>query len=115
VIELHEFLRDRAQREHRLDPDWFHLLPLQHYSEALRAEPEYERNGHNGMILIKTRHLRAVLEVAKAGQLIPRHTVHGPSLIQVLEGTMEVQARDQTRVTHAGVMAVFPQEWPRLL
>jgi quercetin dioxygenase-like cupin family protein len=108
-------LRDRAERRHRLDEEWLHLFSLQKFAAALRQEPDYERNGHNGLILMKTEHMRVVLEVARAGSGIGEHTIHGPALVQVIEGSLVFQAGDERRDAHAGEMVVIPHERPRTI
>jgi quercetin dioxygenase-like cupin family protein len=108
-------LRDRSERRHRLDEEWLHLFSLEKFTAALRQEPEYLHNGHNGVILIKTEHVRVVLEVAQAGRSIGEHTIHGPALVQVLEGTLSFQCGDERRVAHAGEMVVIPHDRQRTI
>jgi len=108
-------LRDRSERRHRLDEEWLHLFSLEKFTTALRQEPEYQRNGHNGLILIKTEHMRVVLEVARAGRGISEHTIHGPALVQLIEGSLTFQAGDERRVAHAGEMVVIPHDRPRTI
>ena len=108
-------LRDRDERRHRLDEEWLHLFSLQKFTAALRQEPDYERNGHNGLILMKTEHMRVVLAVARAGSGIGEHTIHGPALVQVIEGSLTFQAGDERREAHAGEMVVIPHERPRTI
>ena len=108
-------LRDRTERRHRLDEEWLHLFSLAKFVAALRQEPEYLRNGHNGLILMKTEHVRVVLEVAQAGHSIGEHTIHGPALVQVLEGSLAFQCGDERRVAHAGEMVVIPHDRPRTI
>ena len=106
-------LRSRTERLHRLDEEWLHLFSLPKFVAALRQEPEYERNGHNGLILMKTEHMRVLLEVARGGRSIAEHAIHGPALVQVIEGSLTFQAGDERRVAHAGEMVVIPHERPR--
>jgi quercetin dioxygenase-like cupin family protein len=108
-------LRDRSERQHRLDPEWLHLFSLGKFIEALRQEHEYVRNGHNGLILLKTEHMRVVLEVTRAGRRIAEHSIHGPALIQVLEGSLRFRAGDEERVAHAGELVVVPHDRPRTI
>jgi len=108
-------IRDRNERRHRLDEEWLHLFSLDKFAAALRQEPEYERNGHNGLILIKTEHMRVVLEVAGSGRSISEHTIHGPALVQVIAGSLTFQAGDERRVAHAGEMVVIPHDRPRTI
>jgi quercetin dioxygenase-like cupin family protein len=108
-------LRDRNERQHRLDEEWLHLFSLQKFTAALRQERDYERNGHNGLILMKTEHMRVILEVARAGRGIGEHTIHGPALVQVIEGSLTFQAGDERREAHAGEMVVIPHGRPRTI
>jgi quercetin dioxygenase-like cupin family protein len=108
-------LRNRDERRHRLDEEWLHLFSLGKFVAALREEPEYERNGHNGLILVKTEHMRVVLEVARSGHGIGQHTIHGPALVQVIEGSLSFHAGDERRDAHAGELVVIPHERPRTI
>ena len=107
--------RGRSERRHRLDEEWLHLFSLRKFASALRLEPEYDRNGHNGVILMKTAHMRVVLEVARAGRSIGEHTIHGPALVHVIEGSLTFQAGDERRVARTGEMVVIPHERPRTI
>ncbi len=106
-------MHTRDEREARLDPEWLHLFPLASMAASLREEPEYRENGQSGILLMKTEHLRVVLEVASEGAEIGEHTVAGPAVVYVLEGTLELTCVDQMRVAKAGEMIVVPHDRPR--
>jgi len=106
-------LRDRLRRQERLDEEGFHLFALNEMVRVLRTEDAYESNGQTGLILLKTDHLRIVLEVVQAGTKIGLHTVRGPTVIQVLEGSLCLKSMDETRNAHAGEMVVIPHDRPR--
>lgn len=108
-------LRSRLRREERLDESWFHLFALGSMVDVLRTEREYELNGHSGVILLKTTHLRVVLEVARKGVRIPEHVIAGPTVIHVLDGSLHVTSQDETRIAHSGEMLVIPHDRPREL
>lgn len=106
-------LRGQSRRHERLDEEWFHLFALDSMVELLRTEAAYETNGHSGVTLLKTDHLRVVLEAARAGSRIGEHTLEGPAFVHVLEGSLEVLSGDEKRIAHAGEMAVIPHDRPR--
>jgi quercetin dioxygenase-like cupin family protein len=106
-------LRDRTDRRQRLDQDWLHLFSIEKFVAALRDESEYARNGSNGLLLHKTESLSVVLEVAAAEREIGRHVVPGPTVVQVLEGSLRFRAGGETRIAHAGEMVVIPHDRPR--
>jgi Ala-tRNA(Pro) deacylase len=106
-------VRGLAAREHRLDESELHVLSLRAFGAGLRAQREYEREGHTGMILVKTPELRVVLEAAAAGARLATHVVRGPTTLLVLEGALEVAtSRGQSRVGE-GEMAVLPRDEQR--
>lgn len=106
-------LRDRLRRSERLDEEWLHLFALPPMAKLLREEPEYQRNGRTGLTLLKSEHLRVVLEVARAGTEIGDHRISGPTLVHVLEGSLALVSDDATRVAHAAEMVVVPHDRPR--
>ena len=63
---------------------------LRAFGAGLRRQPEYERNGHAGMLLVKAPELRVVLEAMQPDTLLRTHVVHGPTTLQVLEGALDV-------------------------
>jgi quercetin dioxygenase-like cupin family protein len=106
-------VRGRVERESRLDEEWFHLFPIARFVQALRTEREYVENRRNAVILMKTEHLRVVLEVASRDTKIAEHVIEGPAVVYVLEGSLELVCMDATRVAHAGEMVVIPHDRPR--
>ena len=64
---------------------------------------------------MKTEHMRVVFAVARAGSGIGEHSIHGPALVQVIEGSLTFQAGDERRDAHAGEMVVIPHERPRTI
>lgn len=108
-------LRDRFRRGERLDEEIFHLFPLEEMVDALRNEREYEANGHTGVILFKTDRLRLVLEAARDGASIGQHVVAGPTVVQVLQGSLHVTSEEKTRIAHRNEMIVIPHDRPRRL
>lgn len=108
-------LRDRLHRRERLDAEWFHLFSLDEMVDALRREEAYRSNGHSGLLLLKSEQLRVVLEVARDGNEIGEHTIPGPTVIQVLEGSLQLETENETRLAHAGEMVVVPHDRPRTL
>jgi quercetin dioxygenase-like cupin family protein len=106
-------LRDQSQRQDRLDEDWLHLFALEEMAELLRTEAAYPVNGHTGITLHKTAHLRILLEVAKEGSRIGEHSVHGPTFIQVLSGALRLTSGDETRIVRAGELVVIPHDRAR--
>ncbi len=106
-------VRGLAARERRLDESELHVLSLRAFGAGLRAQREYDREGHTGMILVKTPELRVVLEAAAAGARLATHVVRGPTTLLVLEGALEVAtSRGQFRVGE-GEMAVLPRDEQR--
>ena len=58
--------RTRPERRERLDTGLLHVFSMEQYAHALREEPEYERNGRNGVTLVKSAGLRVLLEVLRS-------------------------------------------------
>jgi quercetin dioxygenase-like cupin family protein len=108
-------LRDHLRRDQRLDEKGFHLFALDEMIRVLRSEDEFDTNGHTGVTLIKTTHLRVVLEAARAGTRIGEHEVPGPTIVHVLEGTLRITSEGEEREAHAGEMVVIPHSRPGAL
>lgn len=106
-------LRDPSRRHERLDEEWCHLFALEELADRLRTEAAYPVNGHTGITLLKTEHLRIVLEVARAGAEIGDHTVQGPTFVHVLAGSIRLICGDESRIAHAGEMIVVPHDRTR--
>jgi Ala-tRNA(Pro) deacylase len=108
-------VRDRSARERRLDPDQPHVLSLRSYGAGLRRQPEHERDGHTGMLLVRTPELRALLEVARAGTVLSSHVVHGPATLQVLQGFLDIRTAERTLRVGEQEFAVLPRDEAREL
>ena len=107
-----ETARDRVEPD-PLDPEWFHLFSLARLTQTLRARREYIEQGRTAAILVKTDHLRVVLEVASEGTEVAEHSVAGASVVHVLEGELAVQCLDATRIAHSGELVAIPHDRPR--
>jgi len=105
--------RDQSGRQARLDEEWLHLFALDEMVELLRTEAAYPVNGHTGITLHKTAHLRILLEAAKQGARIGEHNVHGPTFVHVLSGSLRLTSGDETRIAHAGELVVIPHDRAR--
>ena len=108
-------LRERQQREARLDEERPHHFALEDMVGELRDDPSYETNGHTGLLLMKTDHLRVLLEVARAGEEISQHSVHGPTVLHVLAGVLHVEDAGPPYVAGPGEMIVVPRDQLRTL
>ncbi len=106
-------LRGRGPRVSRLDEEQMHVFSLRAYGAGLRRQPEYEKDGHTGMILIKTRELRVVLQAAKAGTRLATHVIHGPATLYVISGALDVKTRQGTFRVGEAEMAVLPRDEER--
>ena len=87
--------RTREDREARLHESSVHTFDLQETARTLRQEPEYEKNGRNGITLVKNPDLRVVLEVVRRGSGLGQHRAPGPITVQVLEGEIRFDALDE--------------------
>ena len=87
-----------------------HVLSLRSFGAGLRGQTEYQRNGHAGMLLLKTPELRVVLEAVGTDTILCTHVVHGPTTLLVLEGTLEVTTKRGTFRVAEGEMASLPRE-----
>lgn len=108
-------LRDRSSRLARLEEGALHLFQLDEMVRAMRNEHVYQANGHTALLLLKGEHLRVVLGVAASGTEIGEHIVHGPTVMHVLSGAMELESPDATRTVRAGEMIVIPHDRSRSL
>lgn len=102
-------LRERLLRRKRLDTARSHVFELDAYADALRAEPEYDQNGHTGLTLVKADDLRVVLEVARAGSGLKSHVIEGPAAVHVLTGRLEFDTEGETFRAESGEVVVLPQ------
>ena len=106
-------VRDRQERQQRLDGEQAHVFSLRSYGAGLRRQPEYEKDGHTGMILMKTPELRVVLEATSPGTTLATHVVRGPATLLVLEGALDVSTgRGSLRIGESE-MAVLPRDEAR--
>jgi quercetin dioxygenase-like cupin family protein len=90
-----------------------HVFSLRAYGAGLRRQPEYEKDGHTGMILVKTPELRVVLEAAKAETRLATHVVHGPATLYVVSGALDVSTAEGTFRVGEAEMAVLPRDEER--
>ncbi len=108
-------IRERDARERRLDPDTPHVLSLRAFGAGLRRQPEYQKDGHTGMLVLRTPQLRMVLEAASAGSVLSSHIVHGPATVQVLQGFLDVRTPNGTLRVGEGELATLPSHEKREL
>jgi quercetin dioxygenase-like cupin family protein len=108
-------LRGPESRERRLSRDALHVFDIAHDVAALRDEPGYEDNGHNGVVLLKAPGLRAVLQSAEPDSGMAAHVVHGPAIVQVVEGRVSLRTAETDTPVGAGQIAVIPDDRPRSL
>ena len=106
-------VRARPAREGRLDEARAHVFSLRAFGAGLRGQPEYEKDGHTGMILVKTPELRVVLEAVQPGTVLATHVVHGPATVYVLEGALDVRTDGRTLRVGEAEMAVLPRDEQR--
>ena len=106
-------VRGRGPRVSRLDEDQIHVFSLRAYGAGLRRQPEYEKDGHTGMILLKTPELRVVLEATKADTRLATHVIHGPATLYVISGALDVTTRQGKFRVGEAEMAVLPRDEER--
>jgi quercetin dioxygenase-like cupin family protein len=101
--------RTRPERQERLDAGLLHVFSWEQYTHALREEPEYERNGRNGVTLVKTLGLRLVLEVLRRGAELAEHRAPGSITVQVLAGELRFHTGEDTfRIREGEILALPP-------
>lgn len=108
-------LRSKRAREARLDAEQPHVFSLRAYGAGLRRQPEYQRDGHTGMILMKTPELRIVLQAVRAGTTLATHVVHGPTQLYVIDGALDVNTPDGSFRVGEAEMALLPADEEREL
>jgi Ala-tRNA(Pro) deacylase len=106
-------VRAKGMREQRLDQAFAHVFSLRSYGAGLRRQPEYDKGGHTGMILMKTPELRVLLEAMSAERTLATHVVHGPTTLLVLEGALDVETRGRMFRVGESEMAVLPRDTRR--
>jgi Ala-tRNA(Pro) deacylase len=105
-----EAVRSQAFRHENFRDDLAHVFSLAAFGAGLRSQTEYDRNGHTGMLLLKSPELRVVLEAMRPGTALGTHVVHGPATLFVLQGALDVVTdRDSFRVGESE-MATLPRE-----
>jgi len=97
-------------RDRRLVEGLTHVFSLRSFGAGLRGHAEYERNGHAGMLLLKTPELRIVLEAMRPDTALRTHFVHGPTTLFVLEGALVVSTPRGTFRVGESEMATLPRE-----
>ncbi len=105
-----ESLRGKEPRDLRLAEELVHVFSLRAYGAGLRAQSEFERNGHTGMLLMKTPELRVVLEAMAPGTSLATHVVHSPATLFVIEGALDVSTADGVSRVGEGEMASLPRD-----
>ncbi len=75
--------------------------------ERIRNETEYAGNGRNAITLAKDEGMRVVLVSLGKDAIIGDEEADGTVAIQVIEGTVSVDSRDDTAELIAGQMAVI--------
>ena len=105
-----EPLRDRETRHRRLDEGVVHIFSGKEFGAALRREPEYEKNRHTGITLMKTAELRVLLEAADTGANLARHVIHGPATLYLIEGLLDIETKGGSHRAKAGDMVVLPRD-----
>lgn len=103
-------LRDRQTRHRRLDEALVHVFSARDLAGALFDEPEFERNRHTGITLLKTAELRVVLVVAAAGVALARHVVHGPATLHLVEGELAIDTDEGCFSAGPGDLVVLPRD-----
>jgi Ala-tRNA(Pro) deacylase len=108
-----EPLRGPEPREERLDERELHVFSLRAFGSGLRAQAEYERNGHAGLLLVKTPELRVLLEAMDPGTRLATHVVRGPATAHVLEGALDVATANGVHRVGEGEIAALPRDEQR--
>lgn len=100
--------RTREERETRLDLQTTHVFALNAILGSIRDEPEYERNGRNGMTLVKDPDLRVVLEAVKAGGRLSDHYTPGRCTLYVLAGEICITLGSEEVYLRCGELMALP-------
>lgn len=104
--------RTRQERETRLHPKRPHVFDLPASIDALRSEDTYEREGRNGITLVKNAELRVLLEVLRHGAGLREHRAPGPITVQVLEGEVRFETGDEVTYLRRGEVLSLPSRQP---
>ncbi len=102
-------------REPRLLAGPFLGFDIDEELEHLRNEPEYAEHDRNAITLAKEGDLRIVLVSLRRDALIGDEEADGTISIQVVEGTVSVDSRDETVDLTAGQLAVVAAGDPWLV
>jgi quercetin dioxygenase-like cupin family protein len=108
-------IHDPTSRAARIQDDCVHVLPLDEYARELRHDPEFERDGRAGAIMMKTPELRVILECLDAGSVLASHVIHGPAMLQVIDGELRLETDLTAHTAHAGDMVSLPRDIARKL
>lgn len=100
--------RTREERAERLSGETLQVLDLRRYIRALRDEDVYTAHGRNGVTLVKTTHLRVVLEVLQAGAHLAEHRAPGPITVQGLEGAIRFHTGEEVFRVREGELLALP-------
>jgi quercetin dioxygenase-like cupin family protein len=73
----------------------------------LRAEKEFQRSGHNAIILHKEDGLKVVVVAIRAGRNIESHRAVAPITVQVLEGSISVNTEKDSLLLRKGELLVL--------
>jgi quercetin dioxygenase-like cupin family protein len=106
-------IHDPSSRAARIKDDCVHVLPLAEYARELRRDPGFERDGRAGAIMMKTPELRVILECLDAGSTLASHVIHGPAMLQVIEGELRLETDVTGHRIRAGDMVSLPRDIAR--
>lgn len=98
------------EREERLLDAPILTFNINHQIERLKSEEQWSAEDRNGITLIKNDHLCLVLIVLKKGAQIVRHELEGPCAIQVLSGTIRVEAENATYEVATNSVTIFEEK-----
>jgi quercetin dioxygenase-like cupin family protein len=108
-----ELSHTREAPQQRLDEARVHVFRAEGLISALRGESEYGRSHHTGITLMKTSELRVLLEAAEPRATLESHVVHGPAVIFVIEGMLDVETQEHAFRAWPGDLVVLPRDEPR--
>jgi quercetin dioxygenase-like cupin family protein len=102
----------RENREAHSHETSLHCVDLAETAHTLRQEPEYDKNGRNGITLVKNPNLRVVLEVIRRGSGLGQHRAPGPITVQVLEGEIRFEVGEEAVYLSRGELISLPDRQP---
>lgn len=102
--------RTRTARRARLHPGGIHTFEVETLTQALRDEAE--PYGRDGVTLVKSPHLRVVLEVLREGIALHEHREPGPVTLFLLEGEIRFEAAGEVVYLKAGEILALPTNRP---